>query len=453
MISDDKMNDDFLDDDLDIEELDDLDDLSDDWDDLDADEDVSSSEKSPKTPGAHGEKTFIQKNFYPIVGGVILLAGGLFAYGQFGGGSSSAPAPLQDDISASVPALDNAEMPPMPAPMNAPEEDVAAIIPEVDTIVPVTQEPAVLTPMPDPSATSETPAELPALLDIAEAPAVKPEAQDMLVDTPELAVDLTDDPLSDLGEVDAAFEAPVENNVPEPAVASSQEIAEDEGFNISPEPLITDGEILDFNDHQAEEDEALVLEAQTLDIESAPPVLPVENQAEEVAAAAEAAQAVRENELRVEQDALKAEISERDEALQELKSSMEAEMAAANQKLADLSGTILELEKQISSMKSGAVPATVETSPSLEKSVAPKTKAAPKVAAKPAVSKKKQVRSKVFWTLRSAQSGRATLSSSTSGGLYNAEVGDTLPGLGKITSIAKENGKWVVRGTQGRVSQ
>jgi hypothetical protein len=57
------------------------------------------------------------------------------------------------------------------------------------------------------------------------------------------------------------------------------------------------------------------------------------------------------------------------------------------------------------------------------------------------------------WTLKAARPGRATIAKKGSDDVLVVEVGESVKGLGKITSIAQESGKWVVRGTQGSVSQ
>ena len=55
--------------------------------------------------------------------------------------------------------------------------------------------------------------------------------------------------------------------------------------------------------------------------------------------------------------------------------------------------------------------------------------------------------------MKSAQPGEAALLNKATGDVIRAKVGDTVKGLGKITSIAKENGHWVVRGSQGQVTR
>ncbi|TVQ82644.1 MAG: hypothetical protein EA357_09390 [Micavibrio sp.] len=59
------------------------------------------------------------------------------------------------------------------------------------------------------------------------------------------------------------------------------------------------------------------------------------------------------------------------------------------------------------------------------------------------------------WRLDAASPGAALLSEKNTSERREVSVGDTIPGLGRITSIAPddESGRWVVRGTQGSVYQ
>jgi intracellular multiplication protein IcmG len=59
----------------------------------------------------------------------------------------------------------------------------------------------------------------------------------------------------------------------------------------------------------------------------------------------------------------------------------------------------------------------------------------------------------ITWELRSAQSGKASVAIKGSGDIQDVEPGDVLKGVGKITSITRQNGQWVVQGTTGRIVQ
>ena len=75
-----------------------------------------------------------------------------------------------------------------------------------------------------------------------------------------------------------------------------------------------------------------------------------------------------------------------------------------------------------------------------------------KAPAKDLIPAEKPVSAKApSWELKGASPGKAVLSSKATGDTRNVAVGDTVQGLGKITAIARENGRWTVRGTKGTV--
>lgn len=67
----------------------------------------------------------------------------------------------------------------------------------------------------------------------------------------------------------------------------------------------------------------------------------------------------------------------------------------------------------------------------------------PRPAAEPAVR----------WVLKGAQPGRAMVARSGEDDIQNVAVGDTLPGIGRITAITYQDGKWVVEGVKGSIFQ
>ncbi len=57
------------------------------------------------------------------------------------------------------------------------------------------------------------------------------------------------------------------------------------------------------------------------------------------------------------------------------------------------------------------------------------------------------------WVLRSAQPGIAWLSQTNNSEMQRYSVGQAIPGMGVIQSIAQENGKWIVKTTGGDINQ
>lgn len=58
-----------------------------------------------------------------------------------------------------------------------------------------------------------------------------------------------------------------------------------------------------------------------------------------------------------------------------------------------------------------------------------------------------------LWVLKSAKPGMAVLYDKRTGDVKTVEVGDRVSGLGRIKSVSKVDGKWVVDGTTGKVKQ
>lgn len=57
------------------------------------------------------------------------------------------------------------------------------------------------------------------------------------------------------------------------------------------------------------------------------------------------------------------------------------------------------------------------------------------------------------WVLKGAQPGRAMVAKAGERDLHPVVVGDTLLGIGRVTAIMYQDGKWQVIGTEGKVSQ
>ena len=59
----------------------------------------------------------------------------------------------------------------------------------------------------------------------------------------------------------------------------------------------------------------------------------------------------------------------------------------------------------------------------------------------------------VRWVLKSAQPGHAMVSRAGENEMRNVTVGDTLPGVGRVTQIYQSSTGWIVQGTDGRILQ
>lgn len=180
---------------------------------------------------------------------------------------------------------------------------------------------------------------------------------------------------------------------------------------------------------------------------------------------------------------LRAEVETLNARLNSLENKIDSALAAAAQvqtqvskgtdtetsNLKDIENALSRLENRIDDLASApkAAPAKAKVTQTFEDQPAPA--AAPKAVAKKAPAKaaapKAAVRAKVedapykasaaqasSWRLRGAQPGLAIIAQDN-GNVREVRAGDFVPGLGEITGVAQMNGKWVVQGTQGRISQ
>lgn len=116
------------------------------------------------------------------------------------------------------------------------------------------------------------------------------------------------------------------------------------------------------------------------------------------------------------------------------------QMLQVTHRLDQLGDKIDDLGKKANTQTSAPKPKPVE------KSVAPAPK--PSTTKAPAPTPKS-----TSWTLRSAQPGVAWLSQGNNTEMQRYSVGQSLSGMGTITAITQENGKWVVRTTTGVIKQ
>lgn len=119
--------------------------------------------------------------------------------------------------------------------------------------------------------------------------------------------------------------------------------------------------------------------------------------------------------------------------------------AVDNGKVQALEQTIRTLEKRIEALasekaKAASAPSRPKTTTAQPKKTTAKPKAAP-------------VKASPQWELRGAAQGQAYIAEKGTQNLRSVAVGDTLTGIGRITAIVVEGGRWVVRGTSGQITQ
>lgn len=139
------------------------------------------------------------------------------------------------------------------------------------------------------------------------------------------------------------------------------------------------------------------------------------------------------------------------------RSELQTKLDTANSEIATLKTQIEALEGKLADAESTAVAEPVEKpAPAAVKKETPapilKQTSTPK-ATKPAEMPAARIVQSTKWQLRSAQPGRAMLSPQGSNEMRSVAIGDTVDGLGRVTSINIENGTWIVRGTKGFVSR
>ncbi|NCC23293.1 MAG: hypothetical protein EOM26_12675 [Alphaproteobacteria bacterium] len=114
--------------------------------------------------------------------------------------------------------------------------------------------------------------------------------------------------------------------------------------------------------------------------------------------------------------------------------------SASSTEIESLKKTIARLESKI---------AKLETPSSPSASAPPATRSTPTVRRQASAMKPKAPK----WELRAAQPGRAWIASSGSNEMRMIDIGDSVEGLGRISSIAYQNGRWIIVGTEGSITQ
>lgn len=148
---------------------------------------------------------------------------------------------------------------------------------------------------------------------------------------------------------------------------------------------------------------------------------------------------------------LKKDLSLKDEEIRKQKEQLNTpnpELETLKQKIAELESRLSKQNEAVQVRESNQAELD---EPKIVKPAAPPQKE--KIKTSPVSSGKKATEKKVVWTMKSAKPGRAVLADAKTGDLKTVSVGDTLSGVGKVTSIAEGPTGWVVQGTQGKISE
>ena len=415
MSDDSSKNDEF--DDVDFDDLDDDlggdldDDLGeDDWDEFDDDAlddaDDAAGDDMPDAGAlkAKKDKNFLQKNFNLIVVGVALLGGGALVLPMLTGGEGVQDPTMMAvegdaDLSSeglpvldTAPSLDNA-VDEMASDDNQSNDLFAELDNGADLQGDVSidlQSDDVLTPLPEDSDLDIELSSLDEDLSDTEAlPDLNFDEGDVVSDTAE--DDVNESLSADMLADDLVLDEPTEIEMPAEAEISN------EADNTQTEDVLDSA-------------------SQAIDLTS-------ENQNSSNALA--------------EKEATIAKLREENKNIETLNANMRTEIEALKEQIEALKTAKIPEKQQESAPEAIEKPQKIDAS--VEKA------AAPKIVKKPAP--------RIKWVLKAAQPDRATISSKNSNDIRQIEVGSVVSGLGKITSIGLEDGKWVVRGTRGHVSQ
>jgi intracellular multiplication protein IcmG len=393
------------------------------------------------------EKTFVQKNFAVIVGAVVVIFGGVIGLSMMGG--NSAPPAAESETADALPATpaensaefsDSGEMPPMPAPINSETET----IPSQD---------GALTPMPMPGQADDTQLAALTIDEVPAAPAGKT--------TPEGQAPFD---FSTRQDNETLEETSPEPQLPPVGEAETKELTPAQKASSMMNARFRERAGL-VSESVGNKERAQLAEEKETPRESEEQIVPPAPQA--------IPQSAPSAELAALQEQLNTQRMQYEKSNQDLQAALEKK----NQEIAALQKSIKTLETDLSTARAEAksaktaAPAVIPEPESAEQEASSENVddsdaatiaesfSSPVADAKPvSVAEPKElipassppVRS-VSWELKGASPGKAVLSSKTSGDTRNVVVGDTVQGLGKITMIAREDGRWTVRGTQGQV--
>ena len=147
-------------------------------------------------------------------------------------------------------------------------------------------------------------------------------------------------------------------------------------------------------------------------------------------------------------DTLQKELDQSSQQLAQMTNAVAASAPETNSK--DLQDRLDKIEQELTSLVSKQQAAHAKPPTHIENAVSSyptvKHKAASKTTKKPVETAIETT----HWVLRAAAPGQAWVSSNpTSSDLKEIHVGDSVPGIGRVTAIQQNNGAWIVQGTSG----
>ncbi len=141
-------------------------------------------------------------------------------------------------------------------------------------------------------------------------------------------------------------------------------------------------------------------------------------------------------------------------ALEEVNTSLTEKLRESEAEVAKMAAKVQQLEEQIAKLESKPAPKPkTETKAPPAEDPAKKAQPVETTAKKSESEAPKPASAPASWRLRSAQPGKAVVSPKNSDDMRTVEVGDSLSGIGRVQSVAQVNGRWVVQGSHGSITQ
>ncbi len=468
MPSDDpKIEEDF--EDIDFDDVDaDMDDES--WDDFDdadvaddaglddefSEDDAFADDDAGAAPAKGKKKKKGGSSFtLAVIGGAVIAGGAILYFTVFSGGS--APVPTLEPTAAE--ATDTMAETTPPLPTDAPVETTAAVPEEDSAFLDIEELSTDLPPMP---ATVE---------------GVQDEIASSIDDIESLSTDDLDlgdldfdegtatpaeaEPMAESGESDVLTPMPDLDSMEDTELA---DLSFDDGQQQQEASMLEDMQAIEEMTEEADnvaqdlEDSMPELDSAMEELDAGTEDLAAMTAEEPPVEAAPSAEGSDQGELKALVNDLNEQLSAKDKSLDNAtaeNAALSKQLNTAESRITDLQSQIEELKNQLESASSVSDVATQPTKAPTKTTAKTTTSSSTTSSTASATPQPKKVAPKpkpVVWSMRSASPGNATLANQD-GDLRRVEVGDTVPGLGRIESIAVQGGKWVVQGSKGSVSQ